>query len=144
MYQVTRKNKITETLQLCHADGSVAHTISVDLNVDQIAARVNKAWEVLGAAQNTLTEDPKSDAALEAYGEAVLALFDVIFGEKNREKIVSFYESNYSEMLLDLFPFINEVVMPQIREATAARREQLIAAARAAKDSSREKRGLFR
>jgi hypothetical protein len=139
MYQVTRKNRIKEQLQLCHADGSVALTADVDLNVDKIAARVNKAYEVLGMAQNALQNDPHNPETLTAYGNAVAAVFAVIFGEENAAKIVEFYENNYTEMLLDIFPFINDHIMPQIREASAQRREQLIAASKAAKRSGKQR-----
>ena len=144
MYKITRKNRIKETLQLCHADGSVAHEIEVDLNVDEITGRVNKAREVLGMAQAALKKNPESEAAQEAFGNAVFALFDVIFGKENREKIADFYEGKYTEMLLDLFPFINDVVMPQIMEANADRMEQLLAAAKAAKQSNRASRRAWR
>ena len=133
MYQITRKNRIKEQLQLCHANGDVALTVDVDLNVDEIAGRVNKAREVLGEAQIALQKDQDSPAALEAYGNAVIALMDVIFGTENSRAILEFYEGNYTEMLLDLFPFINDEVMPKIREANEARKEQLLAAAKAVK-----------
>ena len=129
MYQVKRKNKITETIQLCHADGSVAEQIDVVINVDQLGAKVNKAYELLGIAQNTLSKNSRSPELMNEFGRAVIALFQAIFGDENTEKITSFYEGSESEMLLDLFPFINDVIMPQIREASAARREQLKAAA---------------
>lgn len=133
MYQITRKNRIKEQLQLCHADGAVALTADVDLNVDKIAMRVNKAYEVLAMAQNALQKDPENPATLTAYGNAVVAVFAVIFGEENAGKILEFYENNYTEMLLDVFPFINNEIMPKIREASAERRAQLIAAAKAVK-----------
>lgn len=127
MYTVTRKNRIQETLRFCNADGSEALVLDVDLNIDQLANRVNKAYELLGHAQNVLTADPHSEEAQTAYGEAVLGVFTVIFGEKGCEDILAFYEGNYSEMLLDLFPFINDTVMPRIREMSAARKKQLMA-----------------
>lgn len=129
MYQVTRKSKINETLQLCNSDGTVAETIVVDINVDQIGSRVNKAYELVGIAQNTFKKDPHDPKLAEEFGNAVLALFQAIFGDENAERIVTFYEGNETEMLLDLFPFINEVIMPKVRDASAARKEQLKAAA---------------
>lgn len=36
-------------------------------------------------------------------------------------------------MLLDIFPFINEVILPMVRAASEARKEQLRAAANLAK-----------
>ena len=144
-YTVTRKNRIKEQLQLCHADGTVALVCDVDLNVDVIANRVSKAYETLAIAQNTLQESPRDARAMEAYGNAVIAVFDVIFGEENTQKIVEFYENNWSEMLLDLFPFINNEIMPKIQEASDERKAQLLEAAKASKKGNRaQRRGLFR
>ena len=133
MYQITRKNRIKETLQLCHANGDVAEEINVDLNVDVIAGRMNKAYEALGMAQNALGANTNSPELLEQFGNAVMAVFDVIFGEDGRKRIFAFYENNYTEMLLDLFPFINNEIMPKIREASDQRKQQLIDAAKATK-----------
>lgn len=140
MYQITRKNRIKETLQLCHANGDVAVELEVDLNVDDIAGRVNKAYEALGMAQLALQKDQNSQKAMEAYGAAVIAVLDVIFGEDGSKQIVEFYEGRYSEMLLDLFPFINGEIMPKIRAASADRKAQLMAAAKMAQQSNREQR----
>lgn len=145
MYQITRKNRIKEQLQLCHENGSVALVLDVDLNVDEIASRVNKAYEVLGAAQLALDKDPGDPRTLEAYGKAVIAVFTVIFGEDGAEKLLAFYENNYTEMLLDVFPFLNNEIMPKIREASANRKAQLLEAARLAKQGNRAaRRGIFR
>ena len=131
MYQVQRKKRIKEELQLVNADGTVSDTITVDLNVDEIAARVSKSYETLGMAQNALQADQYNEKLVEAYGNAVVAVFTVIFGEDGCNKILNFYESNYTEMPLDLFPFINDVIMPKIREASESRKQQLVNAAKA-------------
>lgn len=144
MYQITRKNRIKEELQLCHADGTVALSVGVDLNVDTIAARVNKAYEMLGMAQNALQKAPNSPETLDAYGNAVIYVFNVIFGEEDAGKIVSFYENNWSEMLLDIFPFINNEIMPKIQAASADRKAQLLEAARLSKQGNRAQRRKWR
>lgn len=140
-YQVTRKNRIKEELQLCHDDGSV-EIVPIDLNVDEITARVNKAYDALGMAQNALQKEPNSPQLVEAYGNAIVAVFRVIFGDEGTEKILAFYENCYSEMLLDLFPIINNEIMPKIRAASEARKQQLVDAARLAKKGN--KRGWGR
>lgn len=136
-YQIQRKNRIKETLELLDETGAVAESLTVDLNVDQIAGRVNKAYETLGAAQTALQKNARSDEALEAYGKAVIAVFDVIFGEDGTKKLVAFYEGNFNEMLLDVFPFINDEIMPKIKAASADRREQMLAAVKASKKARR-------
>jgi hypothetical protein len=137
MYTITRKNRIREQLQLCHADGSVALTVDVDLNVDEIQARAVQAYKEIGKVQEQIRRAPGSTEAMEAYGNAAIALFNVIFGEEGTRKILAFYEDHYTEMLLDVFPFINSEIFPKIAEASAARRAQLMETARAVKHAKR-------
>ena len=144
MYTITRKNRIKEQLQLCYADGTVALTADVDLNVDESAGRVNKAYEALGMAQNALQKNTESAQLKEAYGNTVTAFFAVIFGEETAGKIVEFYEGRWTEMLLDLFPFINNEIMPKIRAASADRKAQLLEAAKLAKQGNRAQRRRMR
>ena len=128
MYQVQRKNQIKEQLQLVHANWDIACTLDVNINVDEIGPKINKAYELLGMAQLELEKNATSQAAVDAFGEAVLGLFAVIFGESGCEKIVDFYGSRraWSEMLIDLFPFINNEILPKVHEASAARKHQLL------------------
>lgn len=141
MYQIKRKNRIVEQVQLVHANGDIACTLDVDINVDEIGPKINKAYEMAGMAQLELEKNPISQNAVDAYGEAVLALLNVIFGEDGCNKIVEFYGGRgaWSEMLIDLFPFINNEVMPRVQEASAARKEQLFEMAKAVKKSTRRK-----
>lgn len=129
MYQITRSNRIKEDLQFCHADGSEALTIHVDLNVDQIANRVYKARDEVRAAQLAVKKNPENAESMEAFGKAVISLFAVIFGEDDTARLVSFYENSMGEMLLDVFPFINSEILPKIALASENRKTQIMAAA---------------
>lgn len=137
MYKITRKNRIREQLQLCNEDGSVAINVPVDLNVDEIQGRALKAMQELGRCQAEIRRDPKSPAAMEAFGNAVISLFTVIFGEDGAKQILAFYEDNYTEMLVDVLPFITGEILPKIAAASEARKEQLMQTARAAKQMRR-------
>lgn len=137
-YQITRKNRVVEKLELCHADGTVALAIDVDINVDDKGNEIAKAQQALLNAQELVRKDPKSDKAKEAFGMTVIALFIVLFGKENTNNILAFYDNKYAEMLIDLFPFIDDVIMPRVREASASRKEQLLNMARASKRSARK------
>lgn len=125
MYQIKRKNRIKEQLQLCHANGDVACTLDVDINVDRMTAQISKAYDQLGRAQNELMKDRTSEKLIEEYGKAVVLVLTAIFGEDGCKKILDFYEDNYTECLLDILPFVSGEIMPKIREASQARKEQL-------------------
>lgn len=137
MYKIQRKNRIREELQLCNEDGSVELNIPVDINVDEIQGRALKAMQELSRCQAEIRRDPKSDAAIEAFGNAVIALFVVIFGEEGAKQILAFYENSYSEMLVDVFPFITGEILPKIAAASEARKDQMLQTARAAKKMKR-------
>lgn len=136
-YQVKRKSKIKERLELCDESGAVVLPIDVEINVDDMASRITAAQQTLYMAQALVNKEPQSEKAQEAFGSAVIALFAVIFGKDNTDKIVAFYDGRYTEMLLDVFPFITEVIMPKIKSASAERKQQLIDAARASRRSTR-------
>ena len=135
MYQVQRKNRITEQLQLVHANGDIACTIDVDINVDKIGAQISHAYDLVGIAQNALLKDKNSPSVMEAYGKAVIALFTAIFGEEGCQKIVEFYgdKDAWTEMLVDLFPFINNEILPKVQAASAERKKQILEMAKAVK-----------
>lgn len=125
MYQIQRKNRIKEQLQLVHANGDIACTLDVDINVDRMTAQISKAYDQLGRAQNELMNDRTSEKLIEEYGKAVVLVLTAIFGEDGCKKILDFYEDNYTECLLDILPFVSGEIMPKIREASQARKEQL-------------------
>lgn len=53
-------------------------------------------------------------------GETVLYLFGVAFGKENTDKIVAFYEGNYDEMLLKVYPFFINHYLPELKENARA------------------------
>lgn len=135
MYQVQRKNRIVEQLQLVHANGDIFCTLDVDINVDRVGAQINQAYTLLQMAQEALSKDSKSPEVADAYGKAVIALFNVIFGEEGTKQIIEFYGSRdaWTEMLVDLFPFINGEIIPKVNEASAERKKQLLEMSKALK-----------
>lgn len=124
MYEITRKARLQEKLVLKNTDGTTAHTLNVDINVDEFAGRWNKARATLSEAQEML-QAHDSEKSLVAYGNAVIGLMQLIFGEDQAATLLTFYENRYTEMLLDVFPFINDCIAPKINETSKARLEQI-------------------
>lgn len=117
MYQIKR-NHLVEDLQI--EDNGKTLTINVDINVDTILQQYNKAqYRIAQAAQAAKkAADEKDMENIEAaMGDAVLGLFEVVFGHDQTQKIIEFYDNKAFEMLTDISPFITEVVAPKIQEA---------------------------
>ena len=128
MYEITRRSKIKEVLAVNNADGSKAFEVPVEINVDTFVGRWNKARVALAEAQADLQAD-KTDAKAQRYGESVIALMRLVFGDDGAEKLIDFYANDYTEMLLDVFPFIADRIEPQVNAATDERVKQLKKAA---------------
>ena len=57
-----------------------------------------------------------SPELVEFLGQSVIYLFNVAFGEQNTQKILDFYEGNYDEMLLKVYPFFIQVYLPALKD----------------------------
>lgn len=124
--EIRRKNRIQETLEFFRGEEETpALTVNVDLNTDDMSAEAKRVWDMLGIATVQL-QKTQNEKTLANYGEAVLALFTVLFKDDAR-KIIAFYENRTEEMLVDLAPFIERVIK-QITEARNARMNQFLAA----------------
>lgn len=130
-YQLSRTRKIIETLELTGDNGKVTKTIDVNLDVGIIAKEYRDLCEKLGKAERQLKEAQKHndtetfEKTFEAYGETIIALLRLIFGENNAQTLLDYYENNYFEMSIKLVPFIFDVISPKIIEAVKAEKQQL-------------------
>lgn len=113
MYQITR-NHVVEDLEL--DDNGKKLNLHVDLNVDSILRRYLAVAAELTRAQNDVSKG-LTEERVEKLGTAILNVFGVIFGDEQTKKLVDFYDGAYTEMLADVAPFINDVVVPKVNEA---------------------------
>lgn len=114
-YKVNRSSKITEQLEL--GDEKI---IDVEINVTKIASDFNKAYNNIIRAQIAYGNGDKSNPeevvkVMGDIGNAVISLFDLVFGE-DAVDIIDFYKGDHIEMMLEVVPFINDVIVPRINE----------------------------
>jgi hypothetical protein len=115
-YELKRSKVIRESLKLGR------ETIKVEMNVDLMAKTFGVAYKkFLATNQNAqlaaFTESGDTEKMLEACGNAVIGVFEIVFGKENAEKIFAYYEDNYLEMATQVMPFINDVIVPQVNAA---------------------------
>lgn len=125
MKTLKRDKKIQARLKL--GNGQV---ITVNLDAMSIMREFGPKWNVLAeaeqkavAAVNTPTSD--AETIFEAYGNAIFAVMDLFFGEKQRNYIVAFYENNYLEMSRIVLPFITDDLMKQVLNILGKQRDEL-------------------
>ena len=137
-YQVGRSRKIRESLELVDDNGSIVTTVYTDIDADKIAKEFNKRVNAIIRAEIAAKSLPKSgeitamtteqaeaaNAAVHSYGEAVINLFQLIFGDEGTQTILDFYDNAYFEMSMQVFPFILDVVKPRIEDSVRKMQER--------------------
>lgn len=120
-YQINRKAHVVDEIHL--EDNGKELTVKVDLQVERILRDYNAAWAKIGQAQVKIREvsgTEHMDEAEAALGEAIMALFALLFGEEQVQAIMDFYGGAYLEMLADFVPYISEKIVPAVQKAQTA------------------------
>ena len=118
MVEIRRKNKVKETFHIADNDGREL-TVECVLDPGEALPAFNRARNSIIRAQTTKQPD------FEAMGRAILDVFAVFFGEEGAMKILDFYGGNYTDMMEDVFPYINTILLPKLEAESAKRREAM-------------------
>lgn len=119
-YQAKRKQHYTETLELVDEIGTVRHSVVVDLDPGVVAENLSRKYtELIRVKREADAVDQKNPESLvQAYqnlGDAVMGMIEAVFGTENANVIFAFYGERYNEMLVEVMPFVNDVVIPEVR-----------------------------
>lgn len=119
-YQAKRKKQFVEDFELVNEDGTVAHTLHVSLDADDMVGKINRKYAELTKTLAETTEIKRQTESgeveadcFEKLGTAVVNLFEAVFGREDTATIVQFYDNRYIEMCREVTPFITQVVIPQ-------------------------------
>ena len=119
-------NRIEKDLEIVTAGGEEIATFHVSISMREIETRVAKAYEAMSIARAELQKKPD---AVEAYGKAVIAFMQTIFGDEQTAQMIELYESDYTQMLLDVVPFIQDEIMPALKAVSTQTKERMLQAA---------------
>ncbi len=126
-YKIKRKKRIKEELELCDENGVKVDSILIDFDIDEKSKAFNAARNEVIKIEMAFKEAEEKD--LETlqinYGDALLKLFEVIFGYEGAKKIVDFYDNRWVEMTEEVIPFIQNVFMPELTKRNKEKMESL-------------------
>lgn len=132
-YQAKRKKKFVEDFQLVEENGNLFKTLHIQLDADDMLAKINRKYTELCKALTETTEiKRKSQSAeelgdcIETLGNAVIQLFEAVFGEEDAKTIVEFYDNRYIEMCQEVVPFIRNVVIPRVTKIKRENRKTIL------------------
>lgn len=133
--RIHSKNRYSDKLTV--TSGKKALVLTVDFDLQRASQAIRKAREVLAEAQNAAMKEPTPEH-MEAFGQGLKMLVESVFGEKQAESILDFYEGNGEALLDDLMPYILRKIAPRVTAYSARRRREL---ERAARKAVRRRRG---
>ena len=125
MYQLKKDVPFKDDIELLDESGKVVRTIHVSLCMNKLLGRYNETVNALKAAEVAI--DPKDEQSLEAYGQIVMQLLRLIFGD-DADVILAHYEGRYLEMLDNIMPYIFHTIGPELRKLSRQRMDALKAA----------------
>ena len=134
-YKIQKQQNITEELELYNEQGERVATIEVRLDRDGLAEKLSaKHVALIRAYQNLVELQKKSksgnsidyDKALEETGQAVIDMFEAVFGKADSDTIREFYGNNTLQMCREVLPFITDVVLPAVRKLGQLKRKKSV------------------
>lgn len=112
-YQIKKtEQRIRETLQI--DDNGTLVDIPVDIHVDDVIRDYVRVTEQL----KNIGTDP------EKLGAAVIEMMQLMFGTAGAEKLLYLYQNRYMDMIGDVYPFVKDVVEPQLVKAMKEKTER--------------------
>ena len=130
-YQIRRTKKFTDTLELLGKNGAVEKSLSVEIDLDAVSRNYRKTLVALSDAELSLKKAQAEknveifDAAYIAYGYSIIALFELTLGKENTVEILNFFENRYTEMALQIIPYISEVITPLISDVIKQKKREM-------------------
>lgn len=130
-YEAKRKQLYEEEFLLTEEDGTVVHKLHVALDADSVVKKLSeKNVALLNALHDVrnvenMAED-ESEKKLEILGNAIIDIFEAVFGKENAKVIVEFYDARYIEMCQEVMPFVTDIVIPQVRKIAQNNKKQIL------------------
>jgi hypothetical protein len=123
-YKIKRQAKIVEELEL---DG--LKTLEINIDIDLIAREYRTAYLNVIDAEARLREikkhGVKDETVEEMYGNAIISLMNMLLGIENTTEILDYYDKNYAEMIIEIYPFLTEIIIPQVNNAVEERNKNI-------------------
>lgn len=112
-YQIKKTTqRIQDTLQI--DDNGTLVDIPVDIYVDDVIRDYVRVTDQL----KNIGTDP------EKLGTAVIEMMQLVFGTDGAQKLLDLYQNRYMDMIGDVYPFVKNVVEPQLIRAMKEKTER--------------------
>lgn len=116
-YQIKKVGRIVEELELLAPDDSTAMLIHVSVSPETIASKFRSVQLDIANAKRV--------GDMEAFGDAVISLFDLVFGTETTQKILDYFDGAYVDMAIQVLPFIYDRIQPAVQHYVSSRKAMI-------------------
>lgn len=126
MYEFKRSGKIEDEVKIGD------EMLNICISIDDIAQNFSTRQKELVEAEQYFVELKKQgieqanlDAAYQFYGNSIISLLKLFFGDEGTEKLVKFYENKYTEIAAEVIPYIAQTFLPKIQESLQKQKDKI-------------------
>lgn len=117
MRELKRKKRIYEEIKVGD------EVLKINIDPTALVPEYNRARDALLVAQAAASKTG-SEADLAQLGEVITEMVSLMLGTENAEKVLAFYEGDYVEMMEEVIPYLNEVLVPQFLKAADEKKKE--------------------
>jgi hypothetical protein len=122
MYTLTQKSMVIDQLML-EKDNGQSEILDISLKITPELVRQYRRIQVeMIEAERGDKTDPEN---VEKVGRLVMEVMCLLFGESNTVKILDFYRDDISLALAEVFPYIQDVIVPKFKAVAKERKKAL-------------------
>jgi len=120
MFVIKRKENLIETVKF--ENNGKELIIDVKVNLLNTLNKYEKASRAIQLAIVDIQKGKLTDA--KKIGDVIIEMLTIVFGN-DTQKIIDFYDGDYTELLLDVWPFIISVVTPAYQKVKKQRQKEI-------------------
>ena len=120
MFVIKRKENLIETVKF--ENNGKELIIDVKVNLLNTLNKYEKASRAIQLAIVDIQNGKLTDA--KKIGDVIIEMLTIVFGN-DTQKIIDFYDGDYTELLLDVWPFIISVVTPAYQKVKKQRQKEI-------------------
>ena len=117
MHTIQKSKAFDDELKLVDDGRELILKIHIDINTGAIPK-----YRALGL--KLLDMEKKGEKDVEEIGRIIVDMMKLLLGDTNTEKIIAFYDGNYTQMLGDVFPYIQQIIVPAMEKMAKERKKQ--------------------
>lgn len=122
VYTLTQHEMFSDEIALQHNDGT-AEMLAFSLRLSPETLKRFRGLQIRMIELQKECQTSPNDDTIKKVGECVCDLISLLFGQDNAERLISFYREDYNAMLTDLFPYIQNVLVPKLQAVAKDRKK---------------------